>query len=327
MSLSQVFFDDMMVVVTESKVVQKDSYYPFGLSFSSYQRVTAKKNKYLFNGIERIDDLGIDLDMAYYPAYDPAVGRWLQIDPKASERESPYVGFANMPNFFIDPLGDTINLSGIIAYDNANDTHYADQIVSDLTEITGLILSIDSKTGDLNYAKDSDGNAVVTTESVDCLCTYEEKGSSSARSDLVSAIDGAKVSVGAGADRSGTPHGGNNIFLSPTQINGFIDGTSSNMNDKTMGFGMTFLHEYQHTGPGGSKGDVSSSTNTANTGPTVDRINIYRKELDIKLLNNKQYGQRDHYNAVPRGNGGSVRFNLYKIKNGKKKNASGRISF
>lgn len=48
--------------------------------------------------------------VAEYRSYDPAIGRWLQIDPKASERESPYVGFGNRPNFFIDPLGDTVRL-------------------------------------------------------------------------------------------------------------------------------------------------------------------------------------------------------------------------
>jgi hypothetical protein len=46
--------------------------------------------------------------MALYRSYDAAIGRWHQIDPKASERESPYVGFANMPHFYSDPLGDTI---------------------------------------------------------------------------------------------------------------------------------------------------------------------------------------------------------------------------
>ena len=60
MSLSQVFFDGMMVVVTESKVVQKDSYYPFGLSFGSYQRVTNEPNKFLYNGKEEITDLGVN---------------------------------------------------------------------------------------------------------------------------------------------------------------------------------------------------------------------------------------------------------------------------
>ena len=72
--------------------------------------MTAKKNDFLFNGIERETELDLGWDVAEYRSYDPAIGRWLQIDPKASERESPYVGFGNRPNFFIDPLGDTVRL-------------------------------------------------------------------------------------------------------------------------------------------------------------------------------------------------------------------------
>jgi hypothetical protein len=36
----------------------------------------------------------------------------MQIDPKASERESPYVGMANNPVVYVDPLGDTIRVNG-----------------------------------------------------------------------------------------------------------------------------------------------------------------------------------------------------------------------
>ncbi len=103
------------------EVVRRDDYYPFGLTFNSYQRSYSKANNYKFNGIER-DEI-LELDMAFYRSYDPAIGRWLQIDPKASERESPYVGFANMPNFYIDPLGDTIfiNNTGYITRNDESD--------------------------------------------------------------------------------------------------------------------------------------------------------------------------------------------------------------
>ena len=80
------------------------------MSFNSYQRPTSQKNDFLFNGIERETELDLGWDLAHFRAYDPTIGRWLQIDPKTSERESPYVGFANMPNFYIDPLGDTVKL-------------------------------------------------------------------------------------------------------------------------------------------------------------------------------------------------------------------------
>jgi len=73
-------------------------------------RSTGVEN-FLFNGIERETELDLGWDLAFFRSYDPTIGRWNQIDPKASERESPYVGFSNMPNFYIDPLGDTIDIS------------------------------------------------------------------------------------------------------------------------------------------------------------------------------------------------------------------------
>ena len=38
-----------------------DNYYPFGLAFNSYQRSTAVPDKFLFNGIERQDELDLGL--------------------------------------------------------------------------------------------------------------------------------------------------------------------------------------------------------------------------------------------------------------------------
>ena len=92
-----------------------DNYYPFGMTFNSYQRPTSLPNKYLFNGIERQTDFDLGWDLAEFRGYDPALGRWMQIDPKASERESPYVGFANNPILYSDPLGDTIDVSNLSA--------------------------------------------------------------------------------------------------------------------------------------------------------------------------------------------------------------------
>ncbi|MFZ1807622.1 MAG: RHS repeat-associated core domain-containing protein, partial [Cyclobacteriaceae bacterium] len=106
----EVYFDDFKVNHIKSPVIQSDEYYPFGLTFKAYQRENSLKNQYLFNGIERQDELDLEWDLAEFRAYDPMIGRWLQIDPKASERESPYVGFGNRPNFYIDPLGDTVRI-------------------------------------------------------------------------------------------------------------------------------------------------------------------------------------------------------------------------
>ena len=97
--------------------------------------MTAKKNDFLFNGIERVTELDLGWDLAHFRAYDPAIGRWLQIDPKTSERESPYVGFANMPNFYIDPLGDTIKYGNYTINNFWDDTYMG----RDLSRIGGAI--------------------------------------------------------------------------------------------------------------------------------------------------------------------------------------------
>jgi RHS repeat-associated protein len=80
----------------------------------SYQAPAMNKNRYLYNqgtgevtfDTERIPDLNIDLTK--FRAYDPALGRWWQVDPKASELSSwtPYNYSFNNPVLFNDPLGD-----------------------------------------------------------------------------------------------------------------------------------------------------------------------------------------------------------------------------
>jgi RHS repeat-associated protein len=60
---------------------------------------------YRFNGIEHSEELGLDL--AVFRSYDPAIGRWLQIDPMAEAMPSmtPYRFGFNNPVLWSDPLG------------------------------------------------------------------------------------------------------------------------------------------------------------------------------------------------------------------------------
>jgi hypothetical protein len=45
-----IYFDDLTIAHEKSRVIQGDDYYPFGLTFNSYQRENAAENQYLFAG-------------------------------------------------------------------------------------------------------------------------------------------------------------------------------------------------------------------------------------------------------------------------------------
>jgi RHS repeat-associated protein len=65
--------------------------------------------RYSFNGME--DDGEIkgegNSHSTYFRQLDTRVGRWLSLDPKKRQFESPYVLAGNSPIYFSDPLGDT----------------------------------------------------------------------------------------------------------------------------------------------------------------------------------------------------------------------------
>lgn len=106
------------------KILEENHYYPFGLKHQNYNvdkldfetfpetgvEIVSIDNpmyKYKYNGKELQEELG--LNMYDYGArnYDPALGRWMNIDPKAetSRRWSPYTYAYNNPMVFVDPDG------------------------------------------------------------------------------------------------------------------------------------------------------------------------------------------------------------------------------
>ncbi len=82
-------------------------YYPFGLSFNSYQRPGETEQKFLYNGFEEQSELNWNVYDYQARYYDPALGRFLNVDPAADlmRRHSPYNYAFDNPIRFIDPDG------------------------------------------------------------------------------------------------------------------------------------------------------------------------------------------------------------------------------
>ena len=62
-----------------------DNYYPFGLTFNSYQRENSVPNDILYQGQEKQDELNLGWYHFKWRMHDPAIGRFISIDPIANQ--------------------------------------------------------------------------------------------------------------------------------------------------------------------------------------------------------------------------------------------------
>ena len=122
-----------------TEIIEEKNYYPLGLTHKGYNNiVNGTAHPYGFNGKEENQELGLDwLDFSARN-YDPALGRWMNIDPLAEQmrRHSPYNYAFNNPLRFIDPDGmapDDVIIKG----------EKADEAFKQLKASTSLRLKMD----------------------------------------------------------------------------------------------------------------------------------------------------------------------------------------
>ena len=283
------------------------SYYPFGKAMTGWTKwVNPFKEPYTYTGKkeETMHGLGwYDYGKRFYdPNYRLS---FISVDPLCEKYYSisPYAYCANNPIRYVNLQGDSLSMTMVQVYDAMNSTNYAQTTIADLQSQTGLTLSISATTGQVTYAKDANQNPVVTS-TTDSNGNIIQVGSATARNALISAIsklDFVNVAINTSNNTSGVSHGSNDIWLSPNQINSFITG-STNIDNRTLGWGMTFMHELHHTQVGGGLHDTPG-----NPGPVVIQMNIIHSELNAQGGN---YGQRLDYGATSVGSYNYIPFDI-----------------
>ncbi|WP_421806108.1 DUF6443 domain-containing protein [Flagellimonas sp.] len=99
----------------ELQIVEENNYYPFGLKHKGYNEVVSSygnsvAQKWKFGGKELSEELGLETYDFGARNYDPALGRWMNIDALAEDPnqidKSPYAYAWNNPVYYTDPDGN-----------------------------------------------------------------------------------------------------------------------------------------------------------------------------------------------------------------------------
>jgi len=118
------------------RIVDEHHYYPFGLRHEVHypsgnrldfhpsptlnggqigdpvQLINVTKTEYMYryNGKEFQDELGLNMYAMDMRMYDPAIARWVVIDPVTHHSQSTYMGFDGNPVYWADPSGASVTV-------------------------------------------------------------------------------------------------------------------------------------------------------------------------------------------------------------------------
>lgn len=159
----RVSYEDMDhdgAIYAPNEVLEENNYYPFGLKHQGYNAdLTQTVNKYRYQGQEWQDDLQLNIYFFKYRMSDPAIGRFLQIDPLSDGYvyNSPYAFAENkvVANFELEGLEAKIAIYG----EGANGTAYT---VSDKKSFKARATTLEKNQG-YSTAKVSNGAQLLSS--------------------------------------------------------------------------------------------------------------------------------------------------------------------
>ena len=76
--------------ISQFEIIEESNYYPFGLKHKGYNNVTSASGnsvaqRWKFGGKELNQELGLNWYDISARNYDPALGRWFNVDPLAED--------------------------------------------------------------------------------------------------------------------------------------------------------------------------------------------------------------------------------------------------
>ncbi|MBU0488156.1 MAG: hypothetical protein KKD31_09425 [Bacteroidetes bacterium] len=258
----------------------------------------ASDYRFGYQGSEKDDEI-TSVTGSHYTTYfrelDTRLLRWWSLDPKSSATpwESPYMTMGGNPVWWNDPWGDSVDPSQVKKSDETS----FNELETDIENKTGLDLTYtenEDGTGSWSYAKEK-GFLGIKRAVVD----KSTKTSRTARRDFKKAINSKQtliVKPSSDGDLSSSGHYYENVIeISLNGVKSAITNTSSDLNKSTMGWAMTFFHEYSHTPISGysARDPRQTMKNRYALGGAVKYANKIRRQLG------EDYGQRLLYFVQP----------------------------
>jgi len=248
-------------------ILEESHYYPFGMKHSNYagekyeyvklsgsdgfialEAVERSKYQYKYNGKEFQDELSLNWYDYQARNYDPAIGRWMNIDPLAemSRRFSPYTYALNNPVFFIDPDG----------------------MMADVTDPVKKVISL-QKTGNVNPVQVSYSNQCLLCGSSQKSITPTSQNSGSGKMTEISKMKEAEHGFIYDVMTGGTPEFTLSVTSTETSVNSqYFDASGNKVENISDASSFTTTSQTTTTTVNVGMGEVASEASVTKSSST-----------------------------------------------------------